>query len=159
MNARPKRLATLLCAGLVAATPAFAEMIEITPATTTYYYVPSTPSDSRTYYYVTEGPQYVYTSPAPVVTEVVYEAPVITVEAPRYTEDQRITNEVVDTLAADPRLSGRIGVQTRDRDVHLSGTVGTPGQVRRAVRDARSVPGVDHVSSELRPRVGANTSY
>ena len=80
-------------------------------------------------------------------------------EAPRLTEDQQINSDVVDSLASDPYLSGRIGVQTRDRDVNLTGTVGTPGQIRRAVRDARSVPGVDHVSSELRPRVGANTSY
>jgi hypothetical protein len=130
--------------------PALAEVIEIAPAATTYYYVPATtPTDTRTYYYVTEGP----------VTEVYYEAPVITVEAPRLTEDQQINAEVVDSLAADPYLSGRIGVQTRDRDVNLTGSVATPGQVRRAVRDARSVPGVDHVSSELRPRVGANTSY
>jgi hypothetical protein len=157
MKIRPKRLAVLMCAGLIVATPALAEVIEIAPATTTYYYVPApTTADSRTYYYVTEGPRYVYT---PTVTEVVYEAPVITVEAPRLTGDQRITSDVVDSLASDPYLSGRIGVQTRDRDVNLSGSVGTPGQIRRAVRDARSVPGVDHVSSELRPRVGANTSY
>ena len=152
---RPKRLAVLLCSGLTLATPALAEVIELAPATTTYYYVsPATPTDSRTYYYVTEGPDY-----AAPVTEVFYEAPVITVEAPRLTEDQQINSDVVDSLASDPYLSGRIGVQTRDRDVNLTGTVGTPGQIRRAVRDARSVPGVDHVSSELRPRVGANTSY
>ena len=60
----------------------------------------------------------------------------------------------------DPALvDSRIGVETFDRDVHLSGSVGTPGQVRRAVRGARSVAGVDSVSHELRPRVGANTSY
>ena len=152
MTARPKRLAMLICAGLLAATPALA---------TTYYYIPSTSPqpDTRTYYYVTEGPQYVYVAPEPTVTEVIYEAPAITVEAPRLTEDQAITNDVVDTLANDPWLSGRIGVETRDRDVNLTGTVGTPGQIRRAVRGAKSVPGVDHVTSELRPRVGANTSY
>lgn len=41
----------------------------------------------------------------------------------------------------------------------LTGTVTTPGQVRRAVRDAKSVWGVRNVTSELRPKVGANTSY
>jgi hypothetical protein len=164
MNSRANRLATLLFLGGVAATPALAEVIELTPATTTYYYVPSTTTttttpETRTYYYVTEGPQYIYTSPTPTVTEVIYEAPAITVESPRLSEDQAITRDVVDTLASDPWLSGRIGVETRDRDVNLTGTVGTPGQVRRAVRGAQSVPGVDHVTSELRPRVGANTSY
>jgi hypothetical protein len=162
MKTQTKRLATLLLIGGVAATPALAEVIELRPATTTYYYVPSTTTtvpDTRTYYYVTEGPQYIYTAPAPTVTEVIYEAPAITVEAPRLSEDQAITRDVVDTLASDPWLSGRIGVETRDRDVNLTGTVGTPGQIRRAVRGARSVPGVDHVTSELRPRVGANTSY
>jgi len=175
MNTRPKRLATLVCAGLVAAaTPAFAaEVIYTAPATTYYYAEPATtiyttpssrmynaPStvESRTYYYVTEGPSYVITTaPEPTVTEVIYEAPAITVEAPRLTEDQRITSDVMDVLASDPYLSGRIGVETRDRDVNLSGTVATPGQIRRAVRGAKSVPGVDNVTSQLHPRVGANT--
>ena len=155
MTLRPKRLSTLLfSAALLGAVPALADV--------TYYYVPSTTAaDTRTYYYVTEGPQYIYTAPAypAPTTTVVYEEPAIIVEAPRFTEDQRITHDVIDTLAADPWLSGRIGVETRDRDVNLTGTVGTPGQVRRAIRGAKSVPGVDHVSSELRPRVGANTSY
>ena len=158
MNARPKLIAALLCAGaMTAAAPGFAaEVIEITTPATTYYYAPAA-SDTRTYYYVTEGPAYTYTRP--VVTEVVYESPPIVVEAPRLTEDQRITNEVIDTLASDPYLSGRIAVQTYDRDVNLSGSVTTPGQVRRAVRNAKSVWGVENVTSELRPRVGSNTSY
>ena len=149
MTARPKRLAMLICAGFLAATPALADVTYyVAPAATTYYYLPSTSApDTRTYYYVTEGPQYIYEEPA------------IVVEAPRLSEDQAITNDVVDTLASDPWLSGRIGVETRDRDVNLTGSVATPGQIRRAVRGARSVPGVDHVTSELRPRVGANTSY
>ena len=172
-----RRFKSLALAVLVAAAlpVAAAEVIETTryyvvPATTetqTYYYVPSTSdtpgyysapstSDSRTYYYVTEGPTYVRQVP---VTEVVYTEPAITVEAPRQTEDERITNDVVDVLASDPYLSGRIGVETYDRDVTLSGSVTTPGQIRRAVRGAQSVAGVDHVTSELRPKVGANTSY
>ncbi|HEX5128674.1 MAG TPA: BON domain-containing protein [Usitatibacter sp.] len=161
-----RRLKSLACAGLVAAAlPAMAvEVIETTryyvvPATTdayTYYTAPSAASDTRTYYYVTEGPHYVTQVP---VTEVIYTEPAITVEAPRLTEDQRITNDVVDVLAHDRYLSGRIGVETYDRDVTLSGSVTTPGQVRRAVRNAQGVPGVDHVTSELRPKVGANTSY
>jgi hypothetical protein len=164
MNARPKLTAALLSAGLMAAAaPGFAaEVVEIVSPATTYYYVPA-PSDTRTYYYVTEGPTYSYRAPtvtysAPTVTEVIYESSPIIVEAPR-TEDQRITNDVVNTLANDPYLSGRIAVQTYERDVNLSGSVTTPGQVRRAVRNAKSVWGVENVTNELRPRVGANTSY
>src|SRR5688572_24363294 len=128
MTLRTKLLATLIAA---AATPVLgAEVIEIvTPATTTYYAVPAS-TETRTYYYVTEGtPAYVQ---SPTVTEVIYEAPTITVEAPR-SNDERITSDVVYTLANDPYLSGRIGVETRDGDVNLSGSVATPGQVRRAV--------------------------
>ena len=148
MRARPKILATLIAATALAAAPAFsAEVIEYV------YYAPPTTTTTTTYY-VTE-PRYVYT---PTVTEVIYEAPAITVEAPRL-DDHRITQDVVYTLANDPYLSGRIGVETRDQEVNLSGYVTTPGQVRRAVRDAKSVAGVRNVTSELRSRVGAATSY
>ena len=146
-----KRLAMLACAGLVAAAaPAMAATYYYVPSDPdlqSRYYVPST-DDTQTYYYVTQGPSYV-----------ISEEPAVIVEAPRWTEDQRLTNDVVDVLASDRYLSGRIGVETYDRDVRLSGSVTTPGQVRRAVRDAQGVPGVDHVTSELRPKVGANTSY
>jgi hypothetical protein len=161
MKARPKLLAGLLAAAATALSAPIgaAELIEVTtPATTRYYVVPSTTTETRTYYAITD-PTYYAPAPAQTVTEVIYEAPAITVEAPRMTEDQRITNDVVSVLAADPYLSGRIGVETRDQDVNLSGTVTTPGQVRRAVRGARSVWGVRNVTSELRPRVGANTYY
>jgi hypothetical protein len=182
MKARPKLLAGLLAVtALAAVVPAVAaDVIEVsTPATTHYYYVPSTSTSTARYvaeptttYYVAPATTY-YTAPtttyygapattyytAPAVTEVIYEAPPITVEAPRLTEDQRITEDVVSVLASDPYLSGRIGVETRDQDVNLSGSVTTPGQVRRAVRDAKSVWGVRNVTSEIRPRVGANTTY
>jgi osmotically-inducible protein OsmY len=72
----------------------------------------------------------------------------------RSTEDQLITNEVVNTLANDPRLSGYIGVETRNREVSLYGRVTTPGQVERAERDARSVDGVRDVHNYVRPKVG-----
>ena len=173
MKPRPKILAGLIAAtALAGAVPAFA-------ADVTYYYVPATSTTTARYvaeptttYYVAPATTY-YTAPtttyyaapattyytAPAVTEVIYEAPPITVEAPRLTEDQRITDDVVSVLAGDPHLSGRIGVETRDQEVNLSGTVTTPGQVRRAVRDAKSVWGVRNVTSEIRPRVGANTTY
>jgi hypothetical protein len=116
-------------------TPTVREVYEAPP--TTVYYVPST-----TYYY------------AQPATTVVYEAPAIEVTAPYLTGDRRITADVVDTIAADPWISGRVGVETRDSNVNLSGIVTTPGQARRAERDAKSVPGVRNVENELRTRVG-----
>ena len=84
-------------------------------------------------------------------------APAITVEAPVLTEDQAITEDVVDLLASNPYLSGTIGVETRDNDVTLSGSVTTPGQVRRAIRDTKSVAGVRTVNNELRSKVGGSS--
>lgn len=156
MKTRPRLLAGVAAAAVLAAgAPALAtQVIE----TTRYYVVPST--ETTTYYTITDPtPTYYYVAPAPGVSEVIYEAPAITIEGSRLTEDQRITDDVVGVLANDPYLSGRIGVETRNQDVNLTGSVTTPGQVRRAVRDAKSVWGVGNVTSELRPKVGANTSY
>jgi hypothetical protein len=136
-----------------------AEVVEITsPTTTRHYYVP--PS-TTTYYYVPPSSA-TYTPPLtsyyyePTVVEV-RTAPAITVEAPVLSEDQAITEDVVDVLASNPYLSGTIGVETKDNDVTLSGSVTTPGQVRRAVRDTKSVAGVRTVNSELRSKVGGSS--
>ena len=129
----------LLAAAAIAATPALAavEIVEIreTPVTTYAYNEPVT-----TYYYYT-----------PHVTEVREE---IVVTAPSLTEDEAINRDVVDTLASDPRLSGRIGVETYDRRVELTGVVTTSGQARIAARDALGVAGVREVDSQLRTRIG-----
>jgi len=79
--------------------------------------------------------------------------PPIVVTATRPTDDQ-INGEVVDALAGDDRLAGRIGVQTLDGDVELSGIVTTAGQSRQAERDAKSVRGVHSVSNKLSTRMG-----
>ena len=140
-----------------------AEVVEITsPTTTRHYYVPpSTTTTTTTYYYVPPS-NTTYTPPLtsyyyePTVVEV-RTAPAITVEAPVLTEDQAITEDVVDVLASNPHLSGTIGVETRDNDVTLSGSVTTPGQVRRAIRDTKSVAGVRTVNNELRSKVGGSS--
>ena len=136
--------------------PAYAAVVE----TTTYYYTPApvttyyyTPPPATTYYYTPPATTYYY---QPTVIEVRTE-PAITVEAPLLTEDQAITADVVDRIAGDPWISGRIGVETRNNDVTLSGTVTTPGQVRRAINDTRTVPGVRTVNNELRSRVGGSS--
>ena len=84
------------------------------------------------------------------------EQPGIIVEDRRLTEDERIRADVIDRLAGNPRISGLIGVETRDSVVRLSGWTRTSGQARHAERDARSVGGVRYVQNEIRPRVGGS---
>jgi hypothetical protein len=135
MKPRPKFRAALLLAAIATA-PAAALAAE------TYYYVPA----DGNYYSVPATREY-YVIP-------VYSDPPITVYGQRATEDELITREVVDELSRDPRLSGYIGVETRNSEVTLSGRVTTPGQVDRAARDARRVDGVRNVNNYLRSRVG-----
>ena len=94
-------------------------------------------------------------APAPVVRESVAQ-PRITIENRRLTEDERIQAVVMDRIAANPRLSGKISVQSSDRVVRLSGWTRTVGQAWQAERDARSVVGVRYVQNEIRPRVGGS---
>ena len=97
--------------------------------------------------------------PAPTpVAEIAQTEDSITITKPRLTEDQRIHAEVMEVLAANPRLTGRIGVESHDSVVHLSGYVATPGQVGLAERDARSVRGVRAVQNEIQSRIGARRS-
>jgi hypothetical protein len=157
MNARTQLcLAVLAAMGAATATPALAAAEEVYTPPLTYYYGPAA---TTTYYYVEPAPRAYYYEPAPTYyytapTTVYVESPVI-VEAPRYAnEDARITQDVVDAIASDSRISGTIGVETFRNQVELTGRVTTPGQADLAVRDAKSVPGVDEVNSRLRVRVG-----
>lgn len=145
MTARSKIRASLLLATLAtAAAPGFAaETVEISRASTPYYI----PADGN-YYYVPATREY-YVTPA---TTIYYEP--ITVYSQRATEDELITNDVVNEIANDSRLSGYVGVETQRNDVTLSGLVATPGQAERAARDARNVDGVRNVHNYLRARVG-----
>jgi osmotically-inducible protein OsmY len=81
-------------------------------------------------------------------------APQIIVTETRGNQDLLITRGVVDALSQDARLAGRIGVETLDGDVELTGIVTTAGQSRQAERDAMSVSGVRHVHNELATRIG-----
>ena len=99
--------------------------------------------------------------PAPVVapaSPIAASEPAITVTEQRLTEDERIQVQVMDRLAANPTLSGKVGVETRDQVVNLSGYLMTNGQVMRAGREAGSVVGVRYVVNEIRPRVGPVTN-
>jgi osmotically-inducible protein OsmY len=80
--------------------------------------------------------------------------PSITVTEQRYGIDARIQAEVMNVLAHNSELSGKIGVETKDQVVNLSGYLATPGQVWRAGRDASQVAGVKYVVNEIRPLMG-----
>ena len=111
-------------------------------------------------------------NPAPVrkqrsvpATHVVVAAPVeersttlpgIIVQEKRLPEDERIQAQVMDKLASNPRLVGKIAVEARNSEVWLSGYTATAGQAWHAGRDAGSVVGVRYVHNWIRPRVGGS---
>lgn len=82
--------------------------------------------------------------------------PPITVEQRRLTLDERIQADLMDRLAQAPNLSGKIGVESQDAVVTLSGWTATSGQAQRVVRHAWSVPGVKDVQNGIRPRAGGS---
>ena len=94
-------------------------------------------------------------APAPTVERSVARDP-ITIEERRLTLDERIQADVMDRLARNGNLSGKIGVETRDAVVVLTGYTTTAGQAYRAGRDARSVDGVRSVDNQIRPRIGGS---
>jgi osmotically-inducible protein OsmY len=112
------------------------------PASATYV-APST--------YVAPGTVTTYYEPVSTVTYV--EDPII-VTAPYMTEDQAITSEVMDRIYNDPGITGRVGVDTFNNVVTLSGRVGTPWQADKAVRHAQNTPGVREVNTQLMSRIG-----
>ncbi len=91
-------------------------------------------------------------APAPVVRH--YAAPPVTVTQPRPSEDVLLRNAVMDRLANDARLGGRIGVTSYRHTVSLTGRVTTTAQVERAGAIARGVDGVWSVDNRLLARVG-----
>jgi len=68
--------------------------------------------------------------------------------------DERIQAKVMEVLANNPELSGKVGVESKDQVVNLSGYLMTSGQVMRAGREASKVQGVRYVVNEIRPRLG-----
>lgn len=82
--------------------------------------------------------------------------PPIAVETQRLSDDERIQLAVMDVLAANQHLSGKISVQSNDRVVKLSGWTRTSGQAWQAERDARRVEGVRYIQNEIRPRIGGS---
>ena len=91
----------------------------------------------------------------PAVAATPPDSPIIVTE-PRATADELITRQVVDTLSSDARLAGRIGVQTVDGEVELSGIVTNASLSRLAERDAKGVQGVRNVRNLLATRMGTS---
>jgi len=81
--------------------------------------------------------------------------PPITIEERRLTLDERIQGNVMDVLLSQD-LSGKIGVESQDAVVTLTGYTTTVGQAQRAGRYAASVEGVKAVQNQIRPRVGGS---
>lgn len=78
----------------------------------------------------------------------------VEITAPRLSEDELLRNAVMDRLASDRGLAGKVGVETYRHTVSLTGRVTTTGQVERAASLARSVDGVWRVDNYLLARVG-----
>lgn len=78
----------------------------------------------------------------------------VEITAPRLSEDELLRNAVMDRLASDRTLAGKVGVETYRHTVSLTGRVTTTGQVERAGTLARSVDGVWRVDNYLLARVG-----
>ena len=159
-----KLSAIVVAAGAALAAPAFADTVS-----TTYYWDAPTQSYVQQQAVLSDGNPYsvtylsgIYvggplTAPSPTTyvepTRVVYiESPII-VTAPM-SEDQAITNEVVDRIASDPAIHGRVGVDTYMDKVTLSGRVGTPWQAEKAQSHAQNTPGVREVDNQIRARIG-----
>ncbi len=80
-----------------------------------------------------------------------------TEERQRLVNDTRIRTGVIERLAANrATIHGRIGVESRDAVVRLTGYTQTAGQAQRAEREARKVRGVRAVRNEIRPRIGGS---
>jgi hypothetical protein len=112
---------------------------------------PVAPSESLTTNETVVAPE--PTTAAPVANSNASQPP-ITIEDRRLTLDERIQANVMDMLAQAPNLSGKIGVESRDAVVTLTGYTTTSGQVYRAGKYARSVDGVKYVQNDIRARIG-----
>ena len=168
MDIRPKVRNAVLLGALAAVTAtAWATSEEMSddsayvpPTVQAVVVTPSEPvvvSESPTETVVTTTETVIAPAPAIVVDRTVTQ-PAVTIEERRLTEDQRIQAVVMDRLATAPNISGKIGVESNDSVVTLSGWTTTAGMADRASRTARGVIGVRYVQNEIRPRIGGSAS-
>ena len=92
--------------------------------------------------------------PAPAVERTAQAS--ITIEERRLTLDERIQGDVMDRIAQGQNVSGKIGVETHDAMVTLTGYTSTAGQAYRVGREARGIAGVKGVDNQIRPRIGGS---
>jgi len=86
-----------------------------------------------------------------------YEAqPPVTIEERRLSLDERIQGDVMDAILRTRNLHGKIGVESKDAVVTLSGWTSTPGEAYRAGRAAGAVRDVKYVQNYIRPRIGGS---
>ena len=85
----------------------------------------------------------------------VAEAPIV-IEQKAMTLDERIQSQVMERIAGVANLSGRIGVESHDAVVTLTGHTVTAAQAYRVERTARSVEGVRGVDNQIRARIGGS---
>ncbi len=160
----PKASATLILALFTGAATGFAATAANEPSTPQVTDVdqhampPASPATSpQPPAPATESPAAPATAPivaAPPKDIEHYSLPSLSVTAPRLGEDELLRNAVMDRLAADSRLAGRIGVESDRHVVSLTGRVTTTLQKERAETIARGVEGVRDVNNYLKARVG-----
>src|SRR4051812_35336234 len=79
----------------------------------------------------------------------------VVVEGRRMLSDDAIQAQVMERLATNTRLEGKIGVESHDAVVTLSGWTRTESQAWIAELETRRVAGVSSVHNMIRPRMGA----
>ena len=94
--------------------------------------------------------------PYPVAQQGEVIAPPVIIEEKRLTLDERIQGEVMDRVARMEHVSGKVGVESHDAVVTLTGYTSTAGQAHRVGREAGRVEGVRAVDNQLRGRVGGS---
>ena len=153
-----KKIALVAALGAIAAT-AWAMNDSYYPGTTTTL-APAQPVVVHETV-VTDEPAPVVSEPAPatrgvVIAEDRVTQPPITVEQRRLSLDERIQSDVMDAVLRTPNITGKIGVESSNAIVTLTGWTNTSGQAFRAGRSAQGVQGVKYVDNQIRPRVGGS---
>ena len=80
----------------------------------------------------------------------------ITIEEKRLTRDERIQGDAMDRIAQLGNVSGKVGVESRDAAVTLTGYTSTAAQAQRVARAVQAVDGVRSVENLIRARVGGS---
>jgi len=127
----------------------------VVTTTTTTTIEPAVPAESLTTNETVVTTTTVAPESAPQLNVPVPSVP-ITIEDRRMSLDERIQSDVMDKLAASPNISGKIGVESKDAVVTLTGYTTTSGQAYRAGRYAGSVEGVKYVQNDIRARIGGS---